>query len=376
MTADSLKAAVAKQPPLSSGDAEPRCSQAGRSVNELVHASLSKVAEHKKGQVTHVREDRDAIAKEEAAEPQAWIGIACLSVFFSIAALIPYNMLLAADPGSPPFLSFCTYLGYISVNCRSLPRALTTPSWPMRYHAAFAGLALLFGITHANAWMLLPASLCVLLMNVQMLLGMLLERIFWKTHYSAQQIAGALAVAVGVAMAGLATSGEATSSRDGGFHFAGGVSQMMVALTCLAVGGMLLKTAFDRFGEAVEEQILMQHLLGLPGFFVMGSSWQVIAPRLSSWTVGENTHLLGLLLLNLSFTVAHQWANVQFTARTPSLTLFNFIDALKKFLGLFVTAMLNAPPFPAASFWLGTVVLVAGSLLFASAPASKGTKAD
>merc|ERR1712070_754725 len=151
----------------------------------------------------------------------------------------------------------------------------------------------------------------------------------------------------------------------------------MLALVSLAVGGMLLKVAFERYGEAVEEQMLMQHLIGLPAFFLMGSQWEQIAPRLQSWTRGENQHMLGFLVLNLLFTVLHQWTNVQFTARTPSLAVFNFVDALKKFLGLFLTAMINAPPYPAVGFWIGTVILILGSLLFASAAAvaSKGTDA-
>lgn len=360
---------------------------ANKNVNQLVHGSVLSMSKKQEQGKTSLRKggatSSEADVRAETPRDKSWMWIAFLSVIFSIAALIPYNMLLAADPGSPPFLGFCTFLAYIFLNSPSLPSAILRPSLPFRYHVAFAGLGLMFGIFHASAWMLLPGSLCVLLMNVQMLLAMLLERIFWKTTYSAQQILGAVAVAVGVAMAGCATGAESTepgaadSTPQDVMQYASGITQMVLALLCLAVGGMLLKVAFERYGEHVQEQIVMQHLLGLPAFFLLGSQWEQIAPRLTTWTSGEKTHLLGLLVLNLLFTVLHQWANVQFTARTPSLAVFNFVDALKKFLGLFLTAMINAPPFPAMGFWCGTLVLILGSLLFASASTPKSaTKSD
>merc|ERR1719446_1890478 len=84
-----------------------------------------------------------------------------------------------------------------------------------------------------------------------------------------------------------------------------GIAQLfgcLVALTCLS---MLVKVAFHKFGEAVEEQIVMQHLGALPLFF-LGGQWAQIRPRLVSWTTGSDMYLVLLLVVNMSITFAGQ----------------------------------------------------------------------
>eukprot|EP00929_Paragymnodinium_shiwhaense_P001367 TRINITY_DN101597_c0_g1_i1.p1 TRINITY_DN101597_c0_g1~~TRINITY_DN101597_c0_g1_i1.p1 ORF type:complete len:478 (+),score=98.94 TRINITY_DN101597_c0_g1_i1:47-1480(+) len=318
------------------------------------------------------------LSGSEDAQAKPWFWLAVLTVLFNVGQYIPYNMIVAKDPGSPLFLSFTAYISMVLVNLRHLPQVIRERKLPMKYHFLFVFLGLAFGVLNSNARSLLPGSMCELLRNLQMFLALTLDYVVFNTRQSSKKIFGCFVVVAGVALAGQSTPRAAFGGELDAFSMYSGIAQMIGSLLALTVLVKSVKIAFQKHGEAPGEQILMQHLLALP-FFLTPSTWEVVRPRLTTWADGSNNMLLGLLVANVSFTVLHQFSNIKFAGRMPNLMVYNFVDVLKKFLTLFSTALIFAPPLPTAGFWLGAFILLLGSCIFvfASDGATKtGAKAD
>jgi len=322
--------------------------------------------------------DASVFKEDEPARP--WILAAVLSVVLSVASVIPYNMILKAEPQSPLFINFCTHVFFVTINAHKVKDIICGRQLPWTFHVAFVILGLVFGALKAKAFVLLPTSLCMLLLNLQMLIAMVVERILIGTVYSFQQIAGCATVTAAVAFAGQAAKGQSSSGAASPHEFLVGTSAMLAALLALTLLSILVKAAFTKYGEAVDEQIFVQHACALPFFVLVPMQWEQIGPHLNAWASGGRGWLIFLLLFNMAVTFGHQRVNTQFAGRTPNLIIFNLVDTIKKFLGLVVTALLNTPPHLPLGFWMGSLMLVFGTFVFLSAsesgPADPGTNGD
>ena len=69
----------------------------------------------------------------------------------------------------------------------------------------------------------------------------------------------------------------------------------------------------------------------------------------------------------MSVTFVSRAAQVRFAGRAPNLMLVQLVATLQKFATILVTAFMAAPPYPSLYFWLGSVLLLIGTLSFLSA---------
>eukprot|EP00928_Gymnodinium_smaydae_P041225 TRINITY_DN2790_c0_g2_i1.p1 TRINITY_DN2790_c0_g2~~TRINITY_DN2790_c0_g2_i1.p1 ORF type:complete len:407 (-),score=44.43 TRINITY_DN2790_c0_g2_i1:303-1523(-) len=299
-------------------------------------------------------------------------GIVALA--FGVLSVVPYNMILQSDPNSPLCISFATHIFFVVVNVMKFNDICFHRKIPLVYHAGFVALGFLFTTFKSNAFTRLPASFCMLLLNLQMPVAMLMQYIIFGDRYSRRQIFACALVVLGVMIGGNVTKKSTRAENSIGIFDGAilGVLQMMVALVALTALSMLVKVAFSRFGEAVQEQLVMQHLGALPLFF-FGGQWGDIGPRFTAWVTGEHKMFLSLLLVNMAVTFVSRAAQARFAGRAPNLILVHLVATVQKFATILVTALMAAPPFPPATFWVGSVVLVLGTLMFLMA--SEGREA-
>jgi len=146
-----------------------------------------------------------------------------------------------------------------------------------------------------------------------------------------------------------------------------GAWEMVAALVALTLLSIVVKAAFEQYGENAGEQIFMQHLCSLPLFF-LGGQWRLIEPRLHAWAFGGDYSRVVFLVANIALTFGNRAASVRMAGRAPNLLLVQLVETVVKFLSLLLTALMNAPPLPPNAFWLGALVLVSGTVQFLCAP--------
>mmetsp|Transcript_109125 Transcript_109125/g.303481 ORF Transcript_109125/g.303481 Transcript_109125/m.303481 type:complete len:221 (+) Transcript_109125:1-663(+) len=212
-----------------------------------------------------------------------------------------------------------------------------------------------------------------------MLVGMLVQFFIFKQTFSLAQVSGCAVVTLGVLWSGVSAAGQraaSTSTAEGGqYQSLIGAVELFGSLVAAVLLNVLVKTAFARFGECIDEQIFFQNLLGLPLFF-LGGQWARIGPKIVEWSSSGNFVLMAFLLANLVLTFLGGRARVDFVGRAPNALLVQLVETLTKFISLFATAMINSPPLPPMGFWCGSGLLVAGTLQFLTASDGSGPQPD
>merc|ERR1712048_904515 len=112
----------------------------------------------------------------------------------------------------------------------------------------------------------------------------------------------------------------------------------------------------------------------MPLFILSGQGGR-IGPGFVDWMSNRRWLLMAYLFAHVVFAFYDRSLDSHVVSRAPSILLAQLVQTLKKFSILLVTVLLNAPPWPIATFWLGTLLLLAGTGLFLAAsedPRSKG----
>jgi len=253
----------------------------------------------------------------------------------------------------------------VIVTC--LPRArslIYDRKIPMRYHAAMALLWCLFTTLRSDAYSRLPTSVCMLVSNSRMLVGLVVQFALFGKHYSASQVTGAGIVTVGIVWAGNAMQSAAarSDSTAGASNFAIGILEVLGSTFALALQSSVIKVAFSRFGECVEEQVFFVHLCAL--FVVFPSQWHLVGPRLVSWATEPSPWLLLNLVAAVLLNFASRSVDTRLAGRAPNLLLMQLVQTVDGFLQLLIAALLRVPPWPPSGFWGGALVLLLGTLQY------------
>mmetsp|Transcript_16844 Transcript_16844/g.39515 ORF Transcript_16844/g.39515 Transcript_16844/m.39515 type:complete len:394 (-) Transcript_16844:58-1239(-) len=303
--------------------------------------------------------------------------VAIVSTALGVLCVVPYNAVLLGDPSSPLLVSFALHVAIVA---RYLPRARTLllkRRIPFSYHAAMVTFGCCFTLFKADAFMRLPASVCMLLSNTQMVMGVLVQFFIFRKRYNSSQISGVVLVTVGIAWAGQAmqthrgSRGDEADGQAAG-DFLLGVVEILASSLSLVLLGHTVKVSFARFGENVDEQVLMQHLLAI--LIIFPSQWEKIGPRLAQWASNRDAWLVFNLVVCVLLNVAARSASIQMSGRAPNLLMTQLVNTLEQFLQLLSLAFLRVPPWPPGGFWTGTLVLLLGTLQYlrASAVSSEG----
>jgi hypothetical protein len=315
-------------------------------------------------------------AEDDASSKGFWFP-AIMSVILGIASVVPYNMVIASDTGSPLFISFVTHIFFVCINIEHLGALLSgNIAIPLYWHAAFVALGFLFNMLKSDAFARLPCALCMLLLNLQMLIGMVVQFVALGKRYSLMQLCGCGLVTGGVA---IAASAKAQSNADTASVPTGdmvvGVSEMVGSLLAITIMNLLIKVAFKVHGEAIGEQLFIQHLFGLP-LFLIGNQWQQIGPRAVEWLGSRDWWKICLLLVNMALTFGDRKLSGQVNGRAPNVILVPLLETLKKFMSMLLSALLAAPPLPPLAFWAGAMLLGLGMLQYLSASDVPAEKKD
>ena len=323
---------------------------------------------------------KEVTTPEDDPESQ-WIVYAVGVMVLGVGSSVPFNQMLATDPGSPLFIAFVTHIFLVVCNLQKVLPALIQKggqsTLPMTYHAACVLLGYSFNVLRADAFVRLPPAVAMILMNCRMMVGMTFDFFALGTRYSYPQVVSAGVVTVGILWSGISTSAakaaasSATSiieEEEGPSTVSMmiGAAELLLGMTLITLLTTTVKIGYQRYGECPEEQVFFQHLFALPMFYLVGSQWQQIGPRLEQWVADKDWSKGLLLLSNLMLTFGHTHSLALFTARAPNMLLYQIVDTVKKFSIVVVTALGRAPPFPPTGFWGGSLVLVAGTLQFLS----------
>jgi len=306
----------------------------------------------------------------KAKSEKAWKRLALLSILLNVASVPPYVRIIAQDARSPIFLAFARHVFTVAISLPVAGRLVKGLTIPIRYHAGCVFLSFLFNYLKSDAFARLPTPIAMLLMNLQMLVGMIVQSTVFGQQFSVAQISGCLVVTLGVGVAGNSSRGEADPGEEevSSLQYFIGCSELLGGLVALVLLGALVKMAFSAHGPHVDEQIFVQNILSVP-LFMVGGQWDLIGPKLGQWYDDGAMILVLLLVGNLALTYVGNKARVLFASRAPNVLLVQLIETLTRFVSLLATVFINAPPFPTAGFWLGSVVLTLGTLQFLTASA-------
>ncbi|CAJ1448766.1 unnamed protein product [Effrenium voratum] len=251
-----------------------------------------------------------------------------------------------------------------------------------------------FTTTKSDAYSRLPTSLCVLLSNLRMLVGLILQFLLFGKRYSSSQILGAAIVTLGIAWAGNAMQHAAASKTSGrgaeiSQDFFIGMMECLVSTIALALQGCTIKITFSRFGEHVDEQVFFTHLCAL--VVVFPSQWDLVGVVLNFASRSLGTKLAGrapnlLAPRTTSSQSDGRWPppfwSWKFTARGFNVEFSNhswgnaggeekelgevlqLAQTLDGFFQLLVAALVRVPPWPPSGFWGGALVLMLGTLQY------------
>eukprot|EP00439_Symbiodinium_sp_Y106_P049468 s3229_g6.t1 len=119
----------------------------------------------------HQASDHETAASS-AGDAKPFVPAAVLAVVIGVCSVVPYNMVLRGDPGSPLFISFCLHLAIIGGSLHRAKSLIMERSIPVRYHAAIILLGCSFTSFKSDAYVRLPASVCMMLSNLRMMAGL------------------------------------------------------------------------------------------------------------------------------------------------------------------------------------------------------------
>lgn len=323
-----------------------------------------------------------AFKREQEQPGLPYFSVAVFAIVAGSGAVVPYALLLNLDPGSPLCYNFILH---VVVLVSALPRLnifLYRRKIPLTYHAAIAALWCLFTVLKSDAYTRLPTSVCMLLSNSRMIVGVLLQSSFFGKRYSSSQLLGAGIVTLGIAWAGNAmqqASAAQTKRVQGsspGFEsdFLIGVAEVLGSTTALALQNSLLKITFSKFGEHIDEQVFFTHLCAI--LVVFPSCWHLVGPRLSEWTSAKDARLLTCVAFGVLLSFGCRNTASLLAGRVPNLLVLQLIQTVDGFLQLLVAALLRVPPWPPSGFWGGALVLLLGTLQYLRASDAPPRKKD
>lgn len=306
--------------------------------------------------------------------------VAATSIVIGSLLMVTYNQFLVIDPGGPLFFNFVVHLVVIVMYLPKVGMFLRRPHIPLRYHVAMVALWCLFVSLKSDSYARLSPAVVVLLANMRMVVGMVVQFLFSGRWYSGAQVLGVVIVTVGISTAGqsMQQAGVAQSWPDasgrtscpGRTNFVLGVLGCLISTLSYALYTLVLKEALARFGESVDEQVFVTHVCAV--LFLFPSQWDKVGSRVAMHVSKPDPWLLSVLAGGVLLNVASRWICTQLAGRAPNLLMTQLVHTVDGFLQLLVAALLRVPPWPPGGFWLGSAVLLLGALQYLRASDEPG----
>jgi len=305
-------------------------------------------------------------ASRAKAGGHAFWPVAMTSICLGAAVVVPYISFLRRDPGGVLFFSFVVHVMIVLMHLPAAGALIRRRQIPIPFHAAMAIFWCLFTTLKSDAFVRMPTSLCVLLSNMRMMVGMVVQVCLFGKRFSRSQVLGAAIATAGIATAGSAMQQASAPAKSSGpsisVSFLIGLAEMLGSSLCLSLHSSTIKVVFSKYGECVEEQVFVTHLVAL--LVVFPSQWDKVGPRITKMAATLDWGLLLNLTAGVLFNVVSRRAGARLAGRAPNLLMAQLVQTVDGFVQLLLASLLNAPPYPPTGFWSGAAGLLLGTLQY------------
>ncbi|KAF4722461.1 hypothetical protein FOZ63_017481, partial [Perkinsus olseni] len=134
---------------------------------------------------------------------------------------------------------------------------------PMKWHFMFSACAFGYAYFKALGITMLPMTAVVVVSNLQLATGMIVGALWLDKRYTSVQIGSVLLTTSGIIACALLSSHRSSQAIESS-DMALGLALMFTAVLCGTLQTFLVNRCFSIYGPHVDEQLLMQHLIGLP----------------------------------------------------------------------------------------------------------------
>ncbi|KAF4729697.1 hypothetical protein FOZ63_014861 [Perkinsus olseni] len=152
-----------------------------------------------------------------------------------------------------------------------------------------------------------------------------------------------------------------------------GLALMFTAVLCGTLQTFLVNRCFSIYGPHVDEQLLMQHLIGLPLLLASPRGAESIRRVLLSQSSGRAA-LVTIAYLSGNMVLAQLCRRymLRLSSTTQHVTC-ELMATIQRFACLLLSAyVFHAPPYPPRTMALGAAALLVGSLGYVWAPQYAG----
>jgi len=293
-----------------------------------------------------------------------------LLVFLCIACgcscQAPYEVLNTKDKGCAHLISLAEHIFGLVVTLRSAFRSRQLPlQWHICLAAGSVGYTQLQNIALGTQ---LPTLVLITIKNGNLLANVFLGKLLLHRQYGLQQLVAVVLLSLGLILVSVAGA-VGDNVTENGHSCVLGIVLLAGALLSRAAGGLVQEQLSRTRTVPVEELLFFRSLLGLPAVLLQ---YESISAHSRQWFAGEI--IFGwpgpwvLLALNTVMDYVTRVGITLLIERTSALTA-NLVLTFQRFVSFIISAVLLSPELPSKSLWLGALVVLAGTLLYAVAPA-------
>lgn len=342
------------------------------------------------GEVWEPEKSEEAEAEEKRLHTRAVMRAAILTVVAGCTSCVPFELLNKADRGCSDLILFAQYVyAFCEVlACGDVRKFLSHRQMPLRCHL----YTLVFERARNTLYnmavnMALPMPVYLVLKNSGLVVSMFLGATVQGRKYTSIQVLGVFGITVGVISACFACK---PAPKENSAELELDTPTFMFA-TCLMVGGVVVtafmnvvqESSFNTHGKHYQETVFYANMVGLP-LFLFNANGMMSHVRTWNSTWGalplpaplnvQVPYLWLLLFVNIASQSVMKMSCLKLTGLAGSVpnvvtvTVFRFVSLVLS------ACVMNSPPFPPPTFWIGGVLVLSGTLGYALAGASSAKK--
>ncbi|KAF4718248.1 hypothetical protein FOZ62_024342 [Perkinsus olseni] len=359
---------IGETPTASEGEEEPSSRDSdGTSPAEAAARSSENWAKVKA--ITRWQRQLSATRKRRAKLATSF---ALLYFLCGVGSHIPMELLVTEDKSAAFLCAILIHLFIVVRRLPSIPAMIGDHRIPMKWHFMFSACAFGYAYLKALGITMLPMTAVVVVSNLQLATGMIVGALWLDKRYTSVQIGSVLLTTSGIIACALLSShgsSQATESSD----MALGLALMFTAVLCGTLQTFLVNRCFSIYGPHVDEQLLMQHLIGLPLLLASPRGAESIRRVLLSQSSGRAALVtIAYLTGNMMLAQLCRRYMLRLSSTTQHVTC-ELMATIQRFACLLLSAyVFHAPPYPPRTMALGAAALLVGSLGYVWAPQYAG----
>jgi len=239
------------------------------------------------------------------------------------------------------------------------------------------------GLFNAAVNMGLPMPVYLVIKNSGLFVSMVLGIVLQGKRYSSIQVLGVIATTLGVISATLALMPAKASQVSADVidttTFTYGSLLMIAGVMAMAILNVAQESAFQKYGKHFQEAVFYSNVLGLMTFLFCGNNMHAhVTTWLSYWEsfplmkgLSVSVPSLWLLLLvNIGAQSMMNLSCLKLTTLAGSVGNVIAVTCFRFFCLVLSACVMNSPPYPPLTFWIGGLLVLGGTLSYALAPSA------